>query len=143
MNSRGQQRLPGETISSESNSACCLIRECPSEEGVNLYSLATHGPPCTNVKTSGDGFGKARSGFRCSNTHTHTRCSPVTLDFPIVPFSATVLSSTSRARRIFLQAPRSQLMEEVAPLGVFLSFSRILAVKLYLRWSVKGRKCGH
>lgn len=68
--------------------------------------------------------GRPALGFGAP-THTHTRCSPVTLDFPIVPFSATVLSSTSRARRIFLQAPRSQLTEEVAPPGVFLSFSRI------------------
>lgn len=58
-----------------------------------------------NVKKSGDGFGKARSGFRCSNTHSVLSCYTW---FPCkgpVPFSATVLSSTSRARRVLLQAP--------------------------------------
>lgn len=59
----------------------------------------------TNVKKSGDGFGKARSGFRCSNTHSVLSCYTW---FPCkgpVPFSAMVLSSTSRARRVLLQAP--------------------------------------
>lgn len=116
----------------------CLTHQCPAEEDVELHSLAVHGslpPPHTHTSSSADlclavvqmwrslemvlrmptlGFG--------APTHSVLSCYTWFSCKGPVPFSATVLSSTSRARRIFLQAPWSQLMEEVAPPGVFLSF---------------------